>query len=71
VNHSKRAVSSIHSPEKTVREVEDDVSEVREYTYEWHEGAEAYLRALRRVVEEKMDVSLSSYWENQEDGGED
>ena len=53
--------------DKRVAELETDMTDLEEYMYEWHESAETYLRALRRVVEEKLDVSFQSYLQAGED----
>lgn len=44
---------------------------LEEYTYEWTGTAETYLLALRRVAEEKLDVSMESYIEAVEAEGAD
>jgi len=62
--------SSVEAREvKTLRErvsdVEDDLADFEKYVYEWHESAETYLRALRKVVEGKLSVSLKSYLQSE------
>jgi len=52
---------AVKTLEKRVGELETDMIDLEEYMYEWHESAETYLRALRRVVEDKLGVSLQSY----------
>lgn len=38
-----------------------DVTDLEEYVYEWNEAVETYLYALRRIVEEQLDVSFDAY----------
>jgi len=54
---------AVKTLDKRVAELETDMTDLEEYMYEWHESAETYLRALRRVVEDKLGVSLQSYLE--------
>lgn len=58
---------AVKTLEKRVGELEEDMSDLEEYMYEWNEAVEAYMRALRRVVEDEMGVSLQSYFEAGED----
>lgn len=58
---------AVKTIESRVATLEDDLADVEEYMYDWHEAAETYMRALRRVVEEELDVSLQSYMEAVED----
>ena len=62
---------AVKTLEKRVGELETDMIDLEEYMYEWHESAETYLRALRRVVEDKLGVSLQSYLQAGEENIED
>jgi len=53
--------------DKRVAELETDVTDLEDYMHEWHESAETYLRAFRRVIEDKLNVSLKSYLTTAED----
>jgi hypothetical protein len=44
-----------------VSDVEGSVGDLEDYVFEWMGTAETYLLALRRVLEEKLDVSMGSY----------
>jgi hypothetical protein len=57
---------AVKTIEKRVAVLEEDVADIEDYVYEWNEAAETYLRALRKVVEEKLDVSLTSYLQSVE-----
>lgn len=57
---------AVKTIEKRVAVLEEDMVDLEEYMYEWHEAAETYMRALRRVVEDKLGVSLQSYLETGE-----
>jgi hypothetical protein len=54
---------AVKTIESRVATLEEDLADVEEYMYDWHEAAEVYMRALRRVVEEELDVSLQTYLE--------
>jgi uncharacterized protein (DUF849 family) len=57
---------AVKTIEERVSLLEEDVDDLDEYLSEWNVAAETYMRALRKVVEEKLDVSLASYMETVE-----
>jgi hypothetical protein len=47
------------------------VGDLEDYVFEWTGTAETYLLALRRVLEEKLDVSMGSYLKQVEESASD
>ncbi|MDS0278036.1 hypothetical protein NDI85_09535 [Halomicroarcula sp. S1AR25-4] len=45
---------------ENVDDVQEDLAELEEYIYEWHESAETYLRAIRRALNDQG-IELSDY----------
>lgn len=49
-----------------VAELEEDVGALEEYVYEWTGFAETYFLAIRRVLEEQLDINMDSYLQTTE-----
>jgi len=67
VDRQERRLDTLSASTPQIEEVDDQLEEldevlleVEEFTYEWMETAEAYLLALREVVEQEHNVSMES-----------
>jgi uncharacterized protein YutD len=49
------------------REIEQNVADLEDYIYEWTETAETYLLAMRRVIEDELEVDMSGYFQQAEE----
>jgi len=58
--------SAVKRLDERVTRLDEELIEVEDYVYEWTATAESYLKALARVVGEKLGVSLDSYIETVE-----
>ncbi|SFG00847.1 hypothetical protein SAMN04488063_1115 [Halopelagius inordinatus] len=48
---------------ENVEDVQEDLANLEEYLYEWHESAETYLRAIRRALHDQG-IDLTDYFES-------
>jgi hypothetical protein len=51
------------------KEIEQHVEELEDYIFEWTETAETYLIAMRRVIEDELEVDMSGYFQQAEEEG--
>lgn len=45
-----------------VKELENDHSDLEDYVYEWAESVSVFLKGVRRVVEDELDVDMDDYF---------